>query len=223
MIPLKDKNPTKLVPFVNVAIIVVNILVFAYELSRGVGLNEFIRRFAVVPLDISGIFIGKAIPFKSIGTLFTSMFLHAGWLHLGGNMLYLWVFGDNIEDKLGHSRYLFFYLICGLISSVLYIYVDPQSAVPTIGASGAISGVLGAYLLLFPKARVLTVIPIFIFLQFIELPALIVLGLWFVLQFFSGLASLGYGTAEAGGIAWWAHIGGFTAGLILVLPMRKFR
>jgi hypothetical protein len=114
-------------------------------------------------------------------------------------------------------------LISGLVSSALYIYVDPQSTVPTIGASGAISGVLGAYLLLFPKARVLTVIPIFIFLQFVELPALIVLGLWFVLQFFSGLASLGYGTAAAGGIAWWAHIGGFVAGIILVLPMRKYR
>ncbi len=223
MIPLRDKNPTKLVPFVNVAIILVNIIVFAYEVSRGEALNEFIRHFAVIPVDISGSIGGRGIQFRSIGTLFTSMFLHAGWLHLGGNMLYLWVFGDNIEDKLGHARYFFFYLICGLISSVLYIYVDPQSTVPTIGASGAISGVLGAYLLLFPKARVLTVIPIFIFLQFVELPALIVLGLWFVLQFFSGLASLGYGTAEAGGIAWWAHIGGFVAGLVLVLPMRKYR
>ena len=223
MIPLKDKNPTKLVPFVNVTIILVNIIVFAYEVSRGEALNEFIRRFAVIPVEISGTFGGRGIPFRPIGTLFTSMFLHAGWLHLGGNMLYLWVFGDNIEDKLGHVRYFFFYLISGLVSSALYIYVDPQSTVPTIGASGAISGVLGAYLLLFPKARVLTVIPIFIFLQFVELPALIVLGLWFVLQFFSGLASLGYGTAAAGGIAWWAHIGGFVAGIILVLPMRKYR
>ena len=223
MIPLKDKNPTRLVPFVNITIIVINVVVFAFEVSQGDALESFVRRFAVIPGDIVGALGGYGINIIPFRGLFTSMFLHAGWLHLGGNMLYLWVFGDNIEDKLGHLRYIFFYMICGLISSCLYIYVDPHSTVPTIGASGAISGVLGAYLLLFPKARVLTVIPIFIFLQFIELPALIVLGFWFVLQIFSGLASLGYQTAEAGAIAWWAHIGGFVAGLVLILPMRKFR
>lgn len=223
MIPLKDKNPTKLFPYVNIAIIVINVIVFAYEVTQGSHLEGFVRRFAVIPADIASSLGGHPFSLKSFEGLFTSMFLHAGWLHLGGNMLYLWVFGDNIEDKLGHTRYVFFYLICGLISSGLYVYVDPHSTVPTIGASGAISGVLGAYLLLFPKARVLTVIPILIFLQFVELPALIVLGLWFVLQFFSGLASLGYQTAEAGGIAWWAHIGGFVGGFILILPMRKYR
>jgi len=223
MIPLRDKNPTRLIPYVNVAIIAVNIVVFVYEVSLGGGLEGFIGRFAVVPNDLSAVLAGQRLSLKPIESLFTCMFLHAGWLHLGGNMLYLWVFGDNIEDKLGHGRYIFFYIVCGLISTALYVYVDPHSIVPTIGASGAISGVLGAYLLLFPKARVLTVIPIFIFLQFVELPALVVLGLWFVLQFFSGLASLGYQTAESGGIAWWAHIGGFAAGLVLILPMRKFR
>lgn len=223
MIPLRDKNPTRLIPFVNVGIIVANVIVFGYELSRGNQIDEFIKQYAVIPTDIVASVTGQHLALRPLGGLFTSMFLHAGWLHLGGNMLYLWVFGDNIEDKLGHGRYVLFYLLCGLVSSGLYIYVDPHSAVPTIGASGAISGVLGAYLLLFPKARVLTVIPIFIFLQFIEMPAILVLGLWFVLQFFSGLASIGDQTTASGGIAWWAHIGGFVAGLILILPMRKFR
>jgi membrane associated rhomboid family serine protease len=223
MIPLRDKNPTQLIPFVNIAIISINVAVFAYELSLGAALGGFIQRFAVIPSEIVEVLQRPRFSFKPVEGLFTSMFLHAGWLHLGGNMLYLWVFGDNIEDKLGHVRYFFFYLICGLISSGLYIYVDPHSTIPTIGASGAISGVLGAYILLFPKARVLTVIPIFIFLQFVELPALVILGFWFVLQFFSGLASLGYQAAQAGGVAWWAHVGGFVAGLILILPMRKYR
>jgi membrane associated rhomboid family serine protease len=223
MIPLRDKNPTQLIPFVNIAIISVNVAVFAYELSLGAALGGFIQRFAVIPSEIMEVFQRPRFSVTPVEGLFTSMFLHAGWLHLGGNMLYLWVFGDNIEDKLGHVRYFFFYLICGLISSGLYIYVDPHSTIPTIGASGAISGVLGAYILLFPKARVLTVIPIFIFLQFVELPALVILGFWFVLQFFSGLASLGHQAAQAGGVAWWAHVGGFVAGLILILPMRKYR
>ncbi len=223
MIPLKDRNPTRLVPYVNVSLIVINVVIFGFELLQGTAIDQFVRKFAVIPLDISSALNPQHLSLIPLKGLFTSMFLHAGWLHLGGNMLYLWVFGDNIEDKLGHGRYIVFYLLCGIVSSGLYVYVDPQSAVPTIGASGAISGVLGAYMLLFPKARVLTVIPIFIFLQFVELPALLVLGLWFVLQFFSGLASLGDQAAASGGVAWWAHIGGFIAGLILIFPMRKFR
>ena len=151
------------------------------------------------------------------------MFLHGGWLHLGGNMLYLWIFGDNVEDKLGHIRYLAFYIVCGLAASILHVFVDSTSIVPTVGASGAIAGVLGAYLLLFPRARVVTLIPIFVFIQVAELPALLVLGFWFVMQFFNGLMSLGYQTAGMGGVAWWAHIGGFVAGLALVIPLRKFR
>ncbi|HEY6951001.1 MAG TPA: rhomboid family intramembrane serine protease [Bacteroidota bacterium] len=223
MIPLRDKNPTRLVPYVNVSFIIINVLVFAYELTQGGSIDDLIRRFAVIPANITLSFGGHHLSITALRSLFTSMFFHAGWLHLGGNMLYLWVFGDNVEDKLGHARYVIFYLLCGIVSSALYVYVDPHSQVPTIGASGAISGVLGAYILLFPKARVLTVIPIFIFLQFVELPAILVLGLWFVLQLFSGLASLGQQTAEGGGVAWWAHIGGFAAGLVLIFPMRKFR
>jgi membrane associated rhomboid family serine protease len=136
-------------------------------------------------------------------------------------MLYLWIFGDNIEDKLGHGRYFAFYVLCGLAAGALHVFIDPMSGIPTVGASGAISGVLGAYLLLFPRARVLTVIPVFVFIQLAELPAVIVLGFWFVIQFFNGLVSFGYETGGMGGVAWWAHIGGFLAGLVLILPFRK--
>lgn len=144
-------------------------------------------------------------------------------MHLIGNMLYLWVFGDNVEDKLGSARFTVFYLLCGVIASLVHVSMDPTSSVPTVGASGAISGVLGAYLVLFPKARVLTLIPIFIFLQVAELPALIVLGLWFLLQFINGMVSIGMETAGMGGVAWWAHIGGFAAGVLMVLPLRRYR
>jgi membrane associated rhomboid family serine protease len=223
MIPLKDKNPTRLFPYVNLTLIAANILVFFYEVSQGPELSLIFDRFAVIPLNVVTALSGRGIVVQPLQAFFTSMFLHGGWLHLGGNMLYLWVFGDNIEDKLGHLRYLVFYLIAGVFASAAYIYIDPHSLIPSVGASGAISGVLGAYILLFPKARIVTLIPIFIFLQFAELPAFVVIGLWFVLQFFNGLASLGYQTAQSGGIAWWAHIGGFVAGMLLVFPLRKFR
>jgi rhomboid family protein len=143
------------------------------------------------------------------------MFLHGGWLHLGGNMLYLWIFGDNIEDRLGHGRYLLFYLLCGGFATFAHALMNPASTIPSIGASGAIAGVLGAYLILFPRARVLTIIPIFIFFTIREIPALIVLGLWFVLQLFIGFASLGM-PSDAGGVAYFAHIGGFAAGIVLI-------
>jgi membrane associated rhomboid family serine protease len=223
MIPLKDKNPTRLFPYVNLALIAANILVFLYEVSQGPELSLIFDRFAVIPVNVVTALSGRGIFVQPLQALFTSMFLHGGWLHLGGNMLYLWVFGDNIEDKLGHLRYLVFYLIAGVFASAAYIYFDPHSSIPSVGASGAISGVLGAYILLFPKARIVTLIPIFIFLQFAELPAFIVIGLWFILQFFNGLASLGYQTAQSGGIAWWAHVGGFVAGMLLVFPLRKYR
>jgi membrane associated rhomboid family serine protease len=223
MIPLRDKNPTHRVPFVNITIIVVNVVAFLYELSLGAQLEMFFFQFGIVPQRfVSGLNSIEVVS-DSLIPLFSSMFLHGGWLHLGGNMLYLWVFGDNVEDKLGHGRFILFYLLCGIAASVVHVMIEPTSAIPTVGASGAISGVLAAYLLMFPKARVVTVIPIFIFLQIAELPALIVLGFWFVIQFFNGLLSLGYQTAGMGGVAWWAHIGGFVAGAVLVLPLRKFR
>jgi len=223
VIPLKDKNPTQRVPVVNIALIVANIAVFLYEVSLGPRIGQFFLTFGVVPSDIVESFTSGRFRIGAVSPFFTSMFLHGGWLHLAGNMLYLWVFGDNVEDKLGHGRYLVFYLVCGLAASLLHVFIAPSSSMPTVGASGAISGVLGAYLLMFPRARVLTVIPIFFFLQFAELPALVVLGFWFVMQFFNGLISLGYETGGMGGVAWWAHVGGFVAGLILILPFRKYR
>jgi len=223
VIPLKDKNPTHRVPVVNIALIVANIAVFLYEVSLGPRIEQFFLTFGIVPSDIVESFTGGRFRIGAVSPFFTSMFLHGGWLHLAGNMLYLWVFGDNVEDKLGHGRYLVFYLVCGLAASLLHVFIAPSSSMPTVGASGAISGILGAYLLMFPRARVLTVIPIFFFLQFAELPALVVLGFWFVMQFFNGLISLGYETGGMGGVAWWAHVGGFVAGLILILPFRKYR
>jgi membrane associated rhomboid family serine protease len=223
MIPIKDRNPTYRFPVVNIAIIVANIAIFLYEVSLGSRLESFFLRFGVVPLDFSTSFNSSHGSVATYVPILSSMFLHGGWLHLGGNMLFLWIFGDNVEDKLGHGRYFVFYVMCGIAASLVHIVIDPSSGIPTVGASGAISGVLGAYLLMFPKARVVTLIPIFIFVHVAELPAFIVLGFWFVLQFFSGLVSLGYQTAGMGGVAWWAHVGGFVSGLLLVLPMRKFQ
>jgi membrane associated rhomboid family serine protease len=223
MIPLKDRNPTRRFPIITILLIVINILVFIYQLSLGLRLEGFYYKFSVIPSRIFDTIHSEIFRPLTILTVFTSMFLHGGWLHLGGNMLYLWVFGDNVEDKLGHGRFLVFYLLCGVAATSLHIFIDPTSTVPTIGASGAISGVLGAYILMFPRARVLTLIPIFIFIQLAELPAFIILGFWFILQFFNGILSLGYATSGMGGVAWWAHIGGFIAGLLLVLPFRKYR
>jgi len=220
MIPLRDRNPTRKVPVVNIALIVANIAVYGWSFSHGSGIERIYFQFGVVPSDVVSAFaeyryVDAILPF------FTSMFLHGGLLHLGGNMLYLWIFGDNIEDKLGHMRYLWFYVVCGLAAGLTHLGFDPGSDVPTVGASGAISGVLGAYLVLFPRARVLTVIPVFFFLQIAELSAIFVLGFWFVIQFLNGLVSLGYGVEGSGGVAWWAHIGGFVAGVGIILPFRR--
>lgn len=223
MIPLRDRNPAKHFPIITVMLIIVNILLFFYQLSLGLRLEEFLYNFSVIPNEIQ-----KAIHFDIFRplifvTFVTSLFLHGGWLHLIGNMLYLWIFGDNIEDKLGHMRFLLFYLLCGIAASVVHIYIEPTSTLPTIGASGAISGVLGGYVIMFPRARVLTLVPIFLFIRIVELPAYLILGLWFVIQFFNGMLALGHTATGMGGVAWWAHIGGFIAGIIFVIPFRKYR
>lgn len=223
MIPLRDKNPTRRFPIVTIGLIVLNAVVFLYELSLGEGLQEFFQSFGAVPRQIvSSLTPADLIP-GALFPMLTSMFVHGGWLHLVGNMLYLWIFGDNVEDKVGHGRFVVFYLLCGLAASGLHVVLDPGSAMPMVGASGAISGILGAYLLMFPRARVVTLIPIFFFIQIAELPALVVLGFWFVMQFFNGMLSLGYEAGGMGGVAWWAHVGGFASGLVLILPFRKFR
>jgi membrane associated rhomboid family serine protease len=223
MIPLTDKNPTHRFPAVTIALIIVNAGVFLYEVSLGERIESFLQLFGAIPREIvSSLTLRDFIP-GILVPMATSMFVHGGWIHLIGNMLYLWVFGDNVEDKLGRLRYLIFYLICGFAASGLHVLLDPHSSMPMVGASGAISGVLGAYLLMFPRARVVTLIPIFFFIQIAELPALVVLGLWFVMQFFNGVLSLGQETGGMGGVAWWAHVGGFVTGLALLYPFRRFR
>ncbi len=220
MIPLRDKNPTRKFPIVTVLLIIINVLMFFYQLSLGNRFDDLFFNYGMIPNKI--VHLDFANPLIIL-TLLTSIFLHGGWLHLAGNMLYLWVFGDNVEDKMGRMRFLLFYILCGVSASILHIIIEPTSMIPTIGASGSISGVLGAYLLMFPKARVVTLIPIFVFIQITELPAFIILGLWFILQFINGMISLGYETAGMGGVAWWAHIGGFVAGMILLIPFRRYK
>jgi membrane associated rhomboid family serine protease len=219
MIPLKDHNPTRRIPVVNLLLIAVNIGVFIYQyfyLPQGPA--YLIRALGAVPHDL---FHSPAPGPRSLLpaplTVVSAMFIHGGWLHLLGNMLYLWIFGDNVEDRLGHGRYLVFYLACGVIAALVHAFIFSQSNVPCVGASGAISGVLVAYLIFFPRARVSTLFVIFIFIRIVRLPAAVLLGVWIVLQIISGMQSL---TAAAGGVAWFAHIGGIAAGVLLSLIMR---
>lgn len=207
MLPLRDENPTHRFPVVNLTLIAINVLVFIYELTLSSGqLEAFFLRWAVVPARIVYDFSpGAAL------TLVTSMFLHGSVLHILGNMLYLFIFGDNIEDVVGHVRYLLVYMVAGVGAGLAQVAVAPDSPIPALGASGAIAGVL-AYLVFFPYARVQYLVAIGIFVRFVEMPAVIALGGWFVLQFFSGLMALG--GAESGGVAWFAHIGGFVIGIL---------
>ena len=214
MIPIRDENPTRRIPFVNYALIAVNVLVFLWQLSLGTQGEAALYTLALIPLDVTqGLDLGDA------RAVLTSMFMHAGLAHLLGNMLYLWIFGDNVEDALGHFRYLFFYLAGGFAASAAHILLHPASTVPTVGASGAIAATLGAYLLLFPNQRVVTLIPLGFFLQVARLPAILVLGMWFVLQLFQGTLSLGM--EQLGGVAFWAHIGGFVFGMLLGPLLRR--
>ena len=213
MIPIRDTIRSKNFPAVNFIIIGFNILVFIWQLLQGPHLKEVLYLYGMIPLrysdpELSAHFTGfqQYLPFLS------SMFLHGGFLHILGNMWFLYIFGDNIEDRLGHIRYLVFYLLCGVAAGLVHLFTNWNSNIPTIGASGAISGVMGAYLLLYPRSRVLTLIPIFFFFQFVEIPAFVFLGFWLLLQLFS--ASLT--PKNVGGVAFWAHIGGFIAGLIFI-------
>jgi len=208
---------------VNYVLIGANVLAFFFELSLGTHLQSFVMVFGVVPERTIAILTREpGLLHYAVFPFFTSMFLHGGWLHLLGNMLYLYIFGDNVEDALGHVRYLLFYLACGVAASATHLALNLDSAVPTVGASGAIAGVLGAYFLLYPKARVVTLLPLFIFIQIIEIPAFLFLGFWFLLQFISGTAASA--SQNAGGVAWWAHIGGFAAGAAYtVVRYRMFR
>jgi membrane associated rhomboid family serine protease len=209
MIPLRDIVPSRTRPYVTVTLIILNSVAFLFELSLPPeARQQFLYVFGLVPVHFSW------------ATLFTSMFLHAGWLHVGGNMLYLWIFGDNVEDQVGHGRFLVFYLLCGMVAALAQVWSDPLSPVPTIGASGAIAGVMGAYIVLFPRSRVLTLVPLFIFWEIIEIPAVFFLGFWFLLQVMS-VGAVAPGTSHAGGVAFWAHIAGFVAGMGIVLIFRR--
>lgn len=214
MIPLYDTIPSSRPPLVNYVLIGINVLVFLVEVALPEDiLNRLIHNYGVIPLRYTdpqwAASTGMGV---SLVPLFTSMFLHGGWVHLIGNMWTLWIFGDNVEDRMGHWRFLLFYLLCGLIAIFTHIALYPNSEVPTIGASGAISGVMGAYMFLFPGSRVITLVPIFFFLHMMEVPAFFYLGVWFVGQLISGMTSLALG--DAVGIAFWAHIGGFVGGAL---------
>jgi membrane associated rhomboid family serine protease len=220
MIPLRDDNPRRTFPFVTYLLVGVNVLAFLWELTLGESLQNALFQIAFIPARFW--LPGNWVP--DVLTIIISMFLHGGLLHIGSNMLYLWVFGDNVEDRLGHGKYLVFYLACGFLATYAHAFFSPGSRIPAIGASGAIAGVLGAYLVLYPHARVLTVIPIIIFITVREIPAIFVLGIWFVLQLFSGVGSLGVTDAQdMGGVAYFAHIGGFVAGMVLIALFGGFR
>lgn len=223
MFPLKDDNPSRTTPVVTIGLIILNVLVFIYQLSLELGGPEgaragesFIREFGLVPCRLTGSCLGPSDLPSPVLTIFTSMFMHGGLFHVGGNMLYLGIFGNNVEDTLGHLRYLVFYLASGLAAALTQVAVGPGSDVPMVGASGAVSGVLGAYLLLFPHAHVTTLIILGFFFRVVRVPALFVLGFWIVLQVLNGLGSFG----ASGGVAFFAHIGGFIAGMGLLLVLK---
>ena len=208
MIPLRSSERTYSTATVTLTLIAINLLVFFYELTlSGWRLNYFIASYGIVP-DRFNIF-----------SLLTSMFIHGGFLHILGNMWFLWIFGRGIEDILGHGKFLVFYLACGLAAGIIHVLVNASSPVPTVGASGAIAGVMGAYLIKFPRARIVTLVPIIIFITTVDIPAAFLLLYWFAIQFFSGVGSVGYSQASSGDVAWFAHIGGFLAGMALVMLM----
>jgi membrane associated rhomboid family serine protease len=208
MFPVSDVIPSRTTPFVTVGLIALNALVFLHQLTLSDRqLQLFVENYGVVPAYFSWM------------TVLTSMFLHGGWLHFAGNMLYLWIFGDNVEDRFGHGRYLLFYLGSGAAAALAQTVTSPSSVVPMVGASGAIAGVMGAYFVLFPHSRVLTAVFIVFYMDLVEVPAIFFLGIWFLMQFFSGIGSLGADAAE-GGVAFWAHIAGFAVGALAGLVWR---
>ena len=215
MIPLRDDNPTEITPVVTVAFIIACVLVFLYETSLPMPSGEaFVYMYGAIPAVVLGHtqLPPELVSLPAYATLISSMFLHGGWMHLIGNMLYLWIFGNNIEDVMGHAKFVVFYLVCGVLAALSHALIDPESLIPMVGASGAISGILGGYLLLYPHARVLVLVP-YGFIGTFNVPAAMVLGLWFFMQVFSGGMSLGH---QGGGVAFFAHIGGFLAGMALI-------
>ncbi len=217
MIPIRDTIPSRHAPVMTVVLVAANVAVFLYALTLSRGqIQEFFYLFGIVPARFSHPAWAARIgfPLHTFWPFLTSMFLHAGWLHLLGNMWTLWIFGDNVEDRMGPLRFLAFYLLCGVVAGGVQWLTNANSTVPTVGASGAIAGVMGAYFVMFPRARILMLLPIFVFPFFFEIPAFVFLGYWFLLQVFSGSLALA-GPSEVGGVAWWAHGGGFVAGALV--------
>jgi membrane associated rhomboid family serine protease len=221
MIPLRDINPSRSTPFVTLALIAVNTLVFLDQLRLDTAAQAALfSGLGFVPARLLWALSSPEVSFwDALLPLWTSMFLHGGFLHLLGNMWFLWVFGDNVEDRLGHLRFLIFYLLCGTGAGLFHALLQIHSTLPTVGASGAVSGVLGAYFVLFPRSRVITLVPLVFVFFTVRLPAMVVLGYWFLIQFFSGLGTLG--TGRTTGVAWWAHIGGFLFGVLLLRIVRR--
>lgn len=213
MFPLKDIQPSYSRPVVTTLLIAANILVFLFEWSLPEYSRHYLSRSALIQM------YGLTPDHFRLSALVTSMFLHGGWMHVLGNMLYLWVFGNRLEDALGHGKFLIFYLLCGVAAALAQVLLNPFSTLPIVGASGAIAGVMGAYLLKFPSARILTLVFIVIFATTFEIPAVILLGYWFIIQLFSGLGSIAQTNLSTGGVAWFAHVGGFLAGMVLVKVM----
>jgi len=212
MIPLRDVIPSRSTPYITVTLIVLNAVAWLYELTIPGDLRPvFLQLYGVVPADFSA------------PTLVSSMFLHGSWSHFIGNMWYLWIFGDNVEDRVGHGRFIAFYLLCGIVAALGHVAMDPTSILPTIGASGAIAGVMGGYFVLYPQSRVLTLVPLIIYFEIIELPAVVLLGFWFIMQLFSAGAIAVTANASSGGIAFVAHVAGFVAGLLGVFVFQKRR
>jgi membrane associated rhomboid family serine protease len=208
MFPLRDTQPSYSRPVVTVLLIVVNMLAFLFETS----LDDYSRNLLI---ELYGVVPDRLY----LPSVVTSMFLHGGWMHVLGNMWFLWIFGDNVEDSLGHGKFLIFYLLSGIAAAVAHILLNPYSNLPTVGASGAIAGVMGAYLIKFPHARILTLVPIFFFFTTFEVPAVLMLAYWFIIQLFSGAGSIARTHASEGGVAWFAHVGGFLAGMLLIKIM----
>ncbi|TMB82249.1 MAG: rhomboid family intramembrane serine protease [Chloroflexi bacterium] len=234
MIPIKDyAGPRRRLPWITWGLIAVNVVVFLYQVSLGADAQAFMFAYSVVPVALThGIpqtslpGVPAHIPFHTPSpvylTLIASLFLHAGWLHIGGNMLFLYIFGDNVEDRMGHIPYLLFYLFCGVVAGITQVAVDPGSSIPSLGASGAIAGVLAAYLVLFPLARVRTIIFIVFFFTIVTLPAFVLIGIWFLLQFLDGVAALSNVQQGMGGVAYFAHVGGFVTGLVITFLLRPW-
>jgi len=221
MIPLKDLTPRRSFPVITLLLIVANVLVFFYQLSLPPKAAEaLVMTYGLVPVRIQYALSGvhHVTLAQALVPLFTCMFLHSGWMHIIGNMLFLWIFGGNVEDRFGARPYLLFYIVCGLGSGILQALFSWGSKIPSIGASGAIAGVLGAYIVFFPGSRILTLVPLFVIFFLARIPAAIFIGLWFVVQFLSGLGSLN--AVNTGGVAWWAHVGGFAIGALIALAAK---